>query len=74
MIVNSPKERRLTWVFVAHVTNESTGEEWIEVRGGRQGESKGRSFRPALIYPANARRGSRLVGQSLDVAPQLPLH
>jgi hypothetical protein len=73
VIVNSPKEKRLSWTFVAHVTNEATSAEWIEVRGGRKGESKGRSFRPELIFPASARRGSRLVGQSLAVAPQLPL-
>jgi hypothetical protein len=71
--VNGPKERRQTWVFVAHVVNEVSGEEWVEVRGGRSGESKGRSFRPELIYPASARRGARLEGSSLSVAPQLPL-
>jgi len=72
IIVNSPKERRLSWTFIAHVTNEATGAEWIEVRGGRRGEAKGRSFRPDLIFPLSARRGSRLVGQSLAEAPQLP--
>lgn len=73
MAVNGARERRQAWVFVAHVVNEQTGEEWVEVRGGRSGESKGRSFRPELIYPASARRGGRLQGLSLGVAPQLPL-
>lgn len=74
VIVDGTKERRQSWVFVAHVHNEATDEEWVEVRGGRSGEAKGRSFRPALIYPTSARKGSRLVGLPLSVAPQLPIH
>lgn len=73
VVVNGPKERRQSWVFVAHVRNEETGEEWVDVRGGRQGESKGRSFRPEAIYPPCARKGSRIEGLSLADAPQLPL-
>lgn len=73
VVVNSDKERRLHWTFVAHVVNEATSEEWVEVRGGRSGESKGRSFRPELIFPAAARKGSRVVGLSLASAPQLAL-
>lgn len=71
--VDGVKERRQQWVFLAHVLNEETGDEWVEVRGGRVGEAKGRSFRPELIYPAGARKGARLVGQSLAIAPQLPI-
>ncbi|MHB2029321.1 MAG: hypothetical protein ACYCPT_10955 [Acidimicrobiales bacterium] len=71
VVVNTSKERRQNWSFVAHAQNVTTGDEWIEVRGGRRGESKGRSFRPQLIYPGNSRRGSRVVGPSLDLAPQL---
>jgi hypothetical protein len=74
VVVDGLKERRQNWVFVAHVLNEATNDEWIEVRGGRSGEAKGRSFRPELIYPGNAKRGSRLVGLSLAVAPQLPIY
>lgn len=73
VVVNGPKERRQQWTFVAHVLNEATGDEWIEVRGGRVGESKGRSFRPDLIFPASARRGSKVIGLSLASAPQLAL-
>ena len=73
VVVDGVKERRQHWVFLAHVLNEETGDEWVEVRGGRVGEAKGRSFRPELIYPAGARRGARLVGQSLAIAPQLPI-
>lgn len=73
VVVNGAKERRQQWTFVAHVLNEATGEEWIEVRGGRVGESKGRSFRPDMIFPAGARHGSRVVGLSLASAPQLSL-
>ncbi len=73
VVVDGVKERRQSWVFVAHVLNEATNEEWIEVRGGRTGEAKGRSFRTELIYPSNAKKGSRLVGLSLAFAPQLPI-
>ncbi|NNN01347.1 MAG: hypothetical protein HKL86_05915 [Acidimicrobiaceae bacterium] len=73
VVVSSTKELRSSWVFVAHVQNEATGDQWVEVRGGRAGEAKGRSFRPELIFPANARRGSRVVGMSLAQAPQLPI-
>ncbi len=71
--VNGVRELRQSWVFVAHVLNSRTTEEWIEVRGGRRGEAKGRSFSPAMIFPVSALKGGRLVGNSLDVAPQLPL-
>ncbi len=74
VIVDGVKERRQSWVFVAHVFNEATNEEWIDVRGGRTGEAKGRSFRPELIYPASAKKGPRLVGLPLAIAPQLPIH
>jgi hypothetical protein len=73
VVVNAPKELRQTWIFVAHVLNEATGEEWVEVRGGRVGESKGRSFRCELIYPSGAKKGARVVGLSLATAPQLAL-
>lgn len=73
VVVDGAKERRQQWVFIANVVNENTGDEWIEVRGGRVGEAKGRSFRPELIYPIGAKKGSRLVGQSLAFAPQLPI-
>jgi hypothetical protein len=74
VVVDGVKERRQHWVFVAHVVNEVSHEEWIEVRGGRTGEAKGRSFRPELIYAGNAKKGSRITGMSLAVAPQLPLY
>lgn len=74
VVVDGVKERRQHWVFVAHVRNEVSSDEWIEVRGGRTGEAKGRSFRTEVIYPAQAKRGSRLVGLSLALAPQLPLN
>jgi hypothetical protein len=73
VVVNGVKERRQHWTFVAHVLNEATGDEWIEVQGGRIGESKGRSFRTELIYPSGSRKGSRVVGLSLATAPQLSL-
>ena len=73
VVVNGPKERRQHWTFVAHVVNEATGDEWVEVRGGRVGEAKGRAFHPDMIYPIGARKGARIDGLSLASAPQLPL-
>jgi len=73
LIVNLEGERRRSYVFVAHVINHVSGDEWVEVRGGRSGEAKDRSFRCDVIYPISARRGSRLVGLSLAEAPRLPL-
>ncbi|MGH3733930.1 MAG: hypothetical protein ACRDVC_11280 [Acidimicrobiales bacterium] len=73
VVVNAPKERRQHWTFVAFVVNEATGDEWVEVRGGRVGKAKGRSFLPELIFPGEARRGARIVGLSLAMAPKLPL-
>lgn len=61
------------WVFVAHVTNEATGEAWVEVRGGRPGEAKFRAFAPDALYPAGARRGSRWRRPPLARAPRLDL-
>ena len=72
-VIDGAKERRQSWVFVAHVTNEQTGEQWVEVRGGRRGEAKGRSFRVEQVYPVAAKKGSRIVGPSFSDAPQLPL-
>ena len=74
VVVDGVKERRQQWVFVAHVRNTQSGEEWVEVRGGRVGEAKGRSFRPELIFPPSAKKGSKIVGLSFAVAPQLPLN
>lgn len=72
VVVDGAKERRQSWVFVAHVTNTATAQEWVEVRGGRTGEAKGRSFRPEMIFAPHAKKGGRVVGQSLADAPQLP--
>ena len=73
MVVDGAKERRQYWIFVAHVRNEATGEEWVDVRGGRTGEAKNRSFRVEQIYPAHAKRGAKIVGPSLEQAPQFQL-
>ena len=73
VVVNLPRERRQHWVFVAHVLNAASGEEWVEVRGGRRGEAKTRSFRTDLIYARGALQGSRLIGQPLVDAPRLDL-
>ncbi len=59
-----------SWAFVAHVTNGETGEEWVEVVGGRAGDRAVRSFRPDQLYAASARPGR---DPSLADAPGLPL-
>ena len=73
VLVDAERERRHQYVFVAHVRNLTTGDEWVEVRGGRSGEAKDRSFRPDIVFPASAKRGAKLVGPSLYDAPRLPL-
>lgn len=72
-VVVSGVRGQQSWVFVAHVTNAHSGDEWVEVRGGRRGEAKGRSFRPEMIFPSGAKKGGRVVGASLADAPQFPL-
>ncbi|MBU6496170.1 MAG: hypothetical protein KGR42_07160 [Acidobacteria bacterium] len=72
VLVDIDRGRQRHWVFVAHVVNSKTGDEWVEVRGGRPGELKGRAFRPEQIFPVGAERKGRLVGPSLLDAPQLP--
>ncbi|HQU25747.1 MAG TPA: hypothetical protein PLS29_01810 [Acidimicrobiales bacterium] len=73
VVVNDARVRARAWVFVAHALNESTGEEWVEVRGGRPGEAKGRAFAPERIFPVSVRRGRRVVGPSIADAPRLDL-
>ena len=70
--VNVERETRANFEFVAHVTNPDTGDEWIELRGGKAGESRIRSFRPETVYLRSARKGNKFVGLSLSVAPCLP--
>jgi hypothetical protein len=67
------KELRQNFVFVAHVRNTNSGEEWVEVRGGKNGDMKTRSFRPEQIYPPAAKKGAKLVGLSFAHAPRLSL-
>jgi len=62
--------RSATWEFVAHVTNLSTGEAWVEVIGGRGGDRMTRSFTPDRIYPPTTSRTT--ARSSLAVAPRLP--
>lgn len=62
--------RNSSWFFVAHVANAATGEEWVEVVGGRSGDRAVRSFRTELIYAPSARPGR---DPSLAEAPGLPL-
>lgn len=66
VVVDGVRARGATWEFVAHVKNARTGDEWVEVVGGRPGSRALRSFRPDQILPPGG-------GASLATAPQLPL-
>lgn len=65
--------RTATWAYVAHVTNTRTGDEWVEVVGGRPGERTLRSFRPEQVFPPGARGARGSGAASLADAPRLPL-
>jgi hypothetical protein len=70
VLVDGTRIRGASWTFVAHVSNLLTGEEWVEVVGGRSGDRTVRSFRPDQLYATSARPGR---DPSLAVAPGLPL-
>jgi hypothetical protein len=73
VVVDSERDKRGKFTFVAYVENKATGDHWIEVRGGKPGEAKTRSFTLDQIYPADARKSGKLVKPSLVEAPRLPL-
>lgn len=60
------------WTFLAHVRNDASGEEWVEVVGGRAGDRKLRSFRPEQVYAPGALAARGRGAISLAEAPQLP--
>ena len=64
--------RMASWTFLAHVENRETGEQWVEVVGGRSGDRKLRSFHPEQVFPQGNGRTTRRAA-SLAEAPQLPL-
>ena len=68
--VDGTRIRGATWTFAAHVTNTESGEQWVEVVGGRRGDRSVRSFRPDQLYAVSARPGR---DPSLVDAPGLPL-
>lgn len=71
MHVDGVRMRSASWTFLAHVRNTRTGEEWVEVVGGRPGTRTVRSFPPHQIFPpGNADSGA---APSLAEAPRLPL-
>ena len=70
VLVEGTRLRGASWSFVAHVANVETGEEWVEVVGGRSGDRAVRSFRPDQLYAPSSRPGR---DPSLADAPGLPL-
>jgi hypothetical protein len=65
--------RSATWEFVAHVRNVVTGEEWIEVVGGKGGDRAQRSFRPERVFAPGKGGGRSGARSSLAQEPRLPL-
>ncbi len=65
--------RSAKWEFVAHVRNLVTGDEWIEVVGGKQGDRVLRSFRPERVFAPAHKQGRRGPRSSLADEPRLPL-
>ncbi|MGH8987844.1 MAG: DUF7246 family protein [Acidimicrobiales bacterium] len=67
------RARSATWSFLAHVRNVRTGDEWVEVVGGRAGSRAVRSFRPESVFAPSPRgsRGPRAA--PLTEVPRLPL-
>lgn len=64
--------RSAKWEFVAHVRNVATGDEWIEVVGGKGGDRVLRSFRPERVF-APGKKGRRAGPRSsLAEEPRLP--
>jgi hypothetical protein len=74
VVITGTRLRSATWAFVAHVANTETGDESIEVVGGRPGDRKIRSFRPEQVFPPSSRGRPGFRPPSLADAPQLPLH
>jgi len=72
--VTGTRMRSASWAFVAHVRNTETGDESVEVVGGRPGDRMIRSFRPEQVFPPSARGRPGPGPPSLADAPQLPLH
>ncbi len=70
--IEAPGLGSASWTFVAHVANTETGEETVEVVGGKPGERMVRSFRPEQAFPVTKHR-SKTAAPSLAEAPQLPL-
>lgn len=70
--VSDTRLRSATWQFVAHVRNVVTGDEWIEVVGGRAGDRTLRSFPASRVF-APTKKGRGAPRASLAEAPRLPL-
>jgi hypothetical protein len=71
--VTGTRLRSAKWEFVAHVRNVVTGEEWVEVVGGKPGDRNLRSFSPERVFAPTKKRGRGSARSSLADAPRLPL-
>src|SRR5579862_8385393 len=71
--VSGTRLRSAKWEFIAFVRNVATGEEWVEVVGGRSGDRKVRSFPPERVFAPAGKSGRSDPRQSLADAPRLPL-
>jgi hypothetical protein len=71
--VTDTRLRSATWEFVALVRNIVTGDEWVEVVGGKPGVRNLRSFHPERVLAPTKKRGRSGTRPSLADAPRLPL-
>jgi hypothetical protein len=71
--VTGTRLRSAKWEFIAHVRNVGTGDEWIEVVGGKSGDRKLRSFPPERVFAPAPKHGRRSPRPSLADEPRLPL-
>ncbi len=65
--------RSAKWEFIADVRNVVTGDEWIEVVGGKSGDRKLRSFQPERVFAPATKHPRRSPRSSLADEPRLPL-
>jgi hypothetical protein len=76
VLIADTRMRGATWTFRAHVRNDRTGAEWVEVVGGRAGDRTVRSFDTARVYAVTARSGRAGAAPAGELpladAPQLP--
>ena len=70
--VSGTRLRSAKWEFIAHVRNIVTGDEWVEVVGGKSGDRNLRSFHPDRVFAPAEKKRKGAPRSSLADAPRLP--